>query len=80
MSCLIVAVDCGRLPTPSNGQLQVSFTTTTLGSTGSYHCISGYTLSENITRRCEANGAWSGTEPTCGELITEELTEFILTC
>ena len=56
MACLIVAVDCGRLQTPSNGQLQVSFTMTTLGSTASYHCISGYTLSENITRRCEADG------------------------
>ena len=69
MSCLNVAVDCGRLQTLSNGQLQVSFTTTTLGSTASYYCISGYTLSETIVRRCRANGTWSGTEPTCGELI-----------
>ena len=76
MSCLNVAVDCGRLQTPSNDQLQVNFTTTTLGSTASYYCISGYTLSETVVRRCQANGTWSGTEPTCGELMCEWTTSY----
>ena len=57
------AVDCGTLTNPLNGQ--VTFTATTFMSTATYSCNSGYTLSRNETRTCEASGTWSGTAPTC---------------
>ena len=76
----LLVLQCNRLHQMGN-YIQVSFTMTTLGSTASYHCISGYTLSENITRRCEADGTWSGTEPTCGELMCEyPKDQLMLTC
>ena len=58
-----IVVDCGTLAAPQNGK--VTFTTTTFMSTANYSCNSGYTLSWNETRTCEANGTWSDTAPTC---------------
>ena len=56
-------VDCGTLTNPQNGN--VTLTTTTFMSTATYSCNSGYTLSGNETRTCEASGTWSDTAPTC---------------
>ena len=57
------AVDCGTLTDPQNGE--VTLTATTFMSTATYSCNSGYILSENETRTCEASGTWSDTAPTC---------------
>ena len=61
-------VDCGSLSSPTNGQISVS--STTFGSTASYTCSSGYSLSGARVRTCQASGQWSGTAPECVPLPT----------
>ncbi|HVZ73733.1 MAG TPA: hypothetical protein VHJ20_15240 [Polyangia bacterium] len=56
-------VDCGVPSKPGNGT--VTYTTTTYGSSATYGCNTGYTLSGATTTTCQANQAWSGTLPTC---------------
>jgi formylglycine-generating enzyme len=58
------AVDCGAPPTVTHGSR--TFTSTTLSSTASYSCNSGYTRSGSATVTCGATGIW-GTPPTCGD-------------
>ena len=41
------------------------FTSTTFGSIATYNCFPGYNLIGVEQRTCEANGEWSGEEPTC---------------
>ena len=38
---------------------------TTFGSVAVYQCREGLTLNGESTRMCQANGEWSGNEPTC---------------
>ncbi len=58
-----VAVDCGPLTDPTNGFVTVPITT--FGSTATYTCITGYTVTGDMTRTCGAGGMWSGSDPTC---------------
>ena len=58
-----LAVDCGILTDPTNGQ--VMFTTTTYLSTADYTCDTGYNLVGVNQRTCTAAGTWSDGEPTC---------------
>ena len=58
-----LVVDCGTLTAPTNGT--ISFTTTTFGSTATYSCNTGYTLSGGSIRTCQSDGTWSGSVPTC---------------
>jgi len=37
----------------------------TFGSQANYSCSEGYALNGNTTRECQADGQWSGSEPTC---------------
>jgi len=37
----------------------------TFGSQANYSCSEGYALNGNSTRECQADGQWSGSEPTC---------------
>ncbi len=61
---LYIAVDCGSLTDPENGQVNTS-SGTTIGSTASYSCNNGYTLNGDNTRTCESNGVWSNSQPSC---------------
>lgn len=71
-----IAVDCGTLTDPSNGQVNHT-TGTTLGKTATYMCDRGYNLRGDHTRTCQANGmagGWSGRAPICiGEYIEAKL-------
>ena len=58
------AVDCGTLNATANGQVSHP-NGTTFGQTATYSCDTGYDLLEDITRTCQADGVWSGSEPTC---------------
>ena len=60
---LAATADCGSLNNPLNGQ--VTLTDTTVGSTATYECDSGFTLVGNEERTCQDDGTWSGTDPTC---------------
>ncbi len=60
------AVDCGSLGSLANGSIVTApASSTTFGTTATYACAGGFTLNGNATRSCQANGAWSGTAPTC---------------
>ena len=64
----ILVVDCGSLANPKFGR--VVLTGTTFGSTATYSCQKGYELVGSSTRRCEANGRWSGVAPVCKSKIS----------
>ena len=61
-------VDCGTLNTTTNTTTngQVSHPNgTTFGQKATYSCNTGYNLVGDSTRMCQADGMWSGSEPTC---------------
>ena len=61
---LFVAVDCGTLTSPVNGQ--VTHTAgTTFGQTATYSCNTGYNLVGDSSRTCQATGEWSGNASAC---------------
>lgn len=57
-------VDCGNLPDIPNGDVNIT-PDTQLGSAAIYTCDTGFELNGNKLRRCQADGTWSGSEPTC---------------
>ena len=57
------AVNCGDLDDPANGQVVLNGTL--FGSIATYTCDPGFILVGDVERMCQANGEWSGTEPTC---------------
>ena len=61
---LSLAVDCGPLSDPINGHVTTP-NGTTLGFQANYNCNEGFFISGSPIRSCEANGVWSGPEPTC---------------
>ena len=63
MSDMHTVIDCGSLTDPSNGTVSVSATTYTSNAT--YTCDSGYTINGDSMRMCQADGEWSGSEPSC---------------
>lgn len=58
-----LAVDCGPLLSPLNGD--VSFTSTTFLSEADYSCNIGYIRMGVVSRICQADRDWSNMEPTC---------------
>ncbi|KAH3700409.1 hypothetical protein DPMN_075385 [Dreissena polymorpha] len=56
--------DCKGLSNPPNGKVVAA--DTTFGQVATYTCDVGYQLSTaNGARRCQADGTWSGQQPTC---------------
>ena len=58
------AIDCGSLPNPLNGMVDLSGGTM-LGSEATYSCMAGYQLEGNSTRLCTTAGEWHPEAPTC---------------
>ena len=70
-----VIANCPGLPGPNGGTVFAA--TLTYGSTATYSCFAGYTLSGAQTRLCQSDGTWSGAAPTCipvdcGALVAPE--------
>jgi len=38
---------------------------TLMGATVTYTCNTGYTLNGSSMRTCQADGTWTGSDPTC---------------
>ena len=68
-------VQCPALQIPDNGK--VDQTENSFGSTATYSCDSQYQLVGDVTRTCQSEGTWSGSEPSCvGEVLRSELGYF----
>ncbi|XP_078585766.1 sushi, von Willebrand factor type A, EGF and pentraxin domain-containing protein 1-like [Branchiostoma floridae x Branchiostoma japonicum] len=63
-------VQCTRLNAPTQGTMNGG---NTYNSTVYFTCAQGYTLSGSSNRTCQADGMWSGTQPTCSALECPEL-------
>ncbi len=59
----VSVVSCPDLPGIQFGS--ISLTGTSVGSTATYYCTSGYTLVGDRTRTCQASGRWSRHAPQC---------------
>ena len=58
-----IAVPCGTLNSPTNGEVSVDGNI--FGSQANYSCSEGYVLNGNSAQMCQADGQWSGSEPRC---------------
>ena len=66
---LLTVIQCPGLPNILNGAVDTSGGTN-YKCTAVYTCNTGYALNGNITRTCQEDGMWSGSEPTCdGEIM-----------
>ena len=68
ITALSPAVDCGPLMNPANGTVDIT-QGTTFNQVATYNCDTGYGLVGNMTRTCQADGTWSGSEPICGKFM-----------
>ena len=65
---LYLLVACPRLDAPSNGTLTCSLGDDGVPSyedTCSFTCNTGYELTGSVTRTCQSDGSWSGSEAVC---------------
>ena len=63
-TCTHIGINCGPLPDIANGKVDIT-PDTRFESTATYSCITGHDLVGISTRRCKADGQWSGQEPRC---------------
>ncbi len=59
------AINCGDLPAPSNGQVNIDNGTMYPIGEATYRCDGGYELVGIASRFCLFNGRWSGGDPMC---------------
>ena len=62
----VTSVECEVPPDPGNGK--AVYTSFAYNSVVSYECKAGYTIIGDKTRRCGADGKWSGQTPLCTEI------------
>ena len=60
MRVLCLSDLCPPLTSPGNGIADCS-----TPGVCNFTCDTGYTVSGSAVRRCQRNGTWSGTQPTC---------------
>ena len=68
---LTFTVRCSSLSDPSNGR--VNQRGNEPGDRATYICNSGYNLVGQSTRTCQNNGQWSGSAPTCTQIVCRDL-------
>lgn len=61
---VVYDVDCGQLPQPDGGMVDVSHGTG-LGDMAAYTCNIAYDLDGINVRTCQPSGQWDQTEPMC---------------
>jgi len=69
MRVLCLSDLCPPLTSPGNGIADCS-----TPGVCNFTCDTGYTVSGSAVRRCQRNGTWSGTQPTCIQGNTKILT------
>ncbi|ELT88666.1 hypothetical protein CAPTEDRAFT_119142, partial [Capitella teleta] len=62
-------VQCPSLTNPDGGS--VSAAATQYQSVATYSCSVGFFMQGSTTRTCQANGQWSGSNPTCTRKFTK---------
>ena len=62
----LAVLECSDLDDPPNGEVTLP-TERIVGSEATYTCNEGFSLSGNSMRRCQTDGLWSGSAPTCVE-------------
>ena len=62
--CLIVCLDCGLLPSLTNGTVDQSGGTLYLDTTH-FTCDLGFNLQGTSVRTCGPDGTWDNAQPTC---------------
>ncbi|XP_064386046.1 CUB and sushi domain-containing protein 2-like [Halichondria panicea] len=63
---------CSDLTAPSNGMISYNTGTTSprpVGTVATYTCVPGCTLNGGTTRTCGSDGVWSGSAPTCQQIL-----------
>ncbi len=68
--CIFPPATCTDLTPPTNGMISYDMGTIVvrpLNTVATYtlSCITGYTVTGDMTRTCGSGGMWSGTDPTC---------------
>lgn len=56
-------MNCGTLPNPDNGVVDVPITTE--DGIATYSCSEGHILVGVVSRVCQPDGTWSDQAPTC---------------
>ena len=75
----VLAINCGKLSEPLNGTMTGS--KTTYPNEAGFKCDEGFELQGSITRKCEANGQWSGEDVKCqGTVTNSSRANWLLTC
>ena len=62
-TCLHAVIDCGNAPDIVDGV--VTHSSTTVGSTATYSCNTGFQINGESTRTCLTSRSWSGPVPIC---------------
>lgn len=66
MRLQVTSVECDPPEDPVNGK--AIYTSYAYNSVVSYECSPGYTIVGAATRRCSADGKWTGQGPACREI------------
>lgn len=79
MLSLYSATECESLLSPINGH--VSFTDLVVYSVATYECDRGFGIKGAVTRMCQKDGTWSGSQPTCERMyLPIYMTMVIIIC
>ncbi|XP_065917781.1 E-selectin-like isoform X2 [Dysidea avara] len=74
--CNTACLSCPDLRQPDNGMIDCMFGDDGVASyqdTCRFSCVEGYRLSGSMSRTCQSNGTWSGSDTTCHRVPCDEL-------